>query len=375
MIRRVLALVLAAALACAAPAVVRAGQAVATPQDTGPTIDRTPELAQVDLSQGLAQVVQVLTQLSQSISQIASGAWTQSIGQLLAGVGSSTSAFSPISGASPYGGLLGLLQQWLAGALSDAQSAIWSEWGSEWGQAPDYSYSAGTIASTLQQIGGLVGGSAQQWLTALASALQHAPAPAPNSPQAAATALAQQDPVFGGRAHSVQQSQVVAMSTAAVAQAAAEQVGQVAQQATSDTTPSDTAAAAQQIAQQTGAAVQSAPSTRAAVEVMAAGLAQEVSQQVTSQAALASRLDALITQQAQLATVLSQTVAGLGSVSGLLAQELDQQLEDQAQDAVGAQDSQAGALSGLSAELAFLGQSPSSNSFNQFLSGLAQLSP
>ena len=359
------------ALACAVPAVARAGQAAGAPQGPGPTTALTPELAQVDVSQGLTQVVQILTQLSQSISQITSGAWAQSLGQLLAG----GSGISPISGSSPYGGLLGLLRQWLAGPLSAAQLAMWNEWGSEWGQAPDYSYSTGTIASALQQIGGLAGGSAQQWLTALASALQHAPAPAPNSPQAAATALAQQDPVFGGRAHSVQQSQVVAMSTAAVAQAAAEQVGQVAQQATSDTTPSDTAAAAQQIAQQTGAAVQSAPSTRAAVEVMAAGLAQEVSQQVTSQAALASRLDALITQQAQLATVLSQTVAGLGSVSGLLAQELDQQLEDQAQDAVGAQDSQAGALSGLSAELAFLGQSPSSNSFNQFLSGLAQLSP
>jgi len=361
MMRRVLALVLAAALACAVPAVARA-QDVGIPQGTAPTVD-------------LAQMVQVLTQLSQSISQIASGAWTQSIGQLLAGAGGGAAAFSPIPGLGRYGGLLGLLQQWLVGPLSDAQAATWSEWGSEWGQAPDYSYSVGTIASALQQIGGLVGGSAQQWLTALASALRQAPPPAPNSPQAAATALAQQDPVFGGRAHSVQQSQVAAMTTAAVAQAAAEQVGQVAQQATSDTTPSDAAAAAQQIAQQTGAAVQGAPSTRAAVEVMAAGLAQEVSQQVTSQAALAARLDALITQQAQLATVLSQTVAGLGSVSGLLAQELDQQLEDQAQDAVGAQDSQAGALSGLSAELSFLGQSPSSGSFNQFLSGLAQLSP
>jgi hypothetical protein len=121
------------------------------------------------------------------------------------------------------------------------------------------------------------------------------------------------------------------------------------------------------IANQTAAAVQSAPSTRAAVEVMAAALTQQQAQAMAQQAAIAARLDALITQQTQLASLLSDTVAGLATTTGLLSQQLTQQLETEAQGNMTSQDATAGAVSGLAGELSFLTQGGDPAGFGQFL--------
>jgi hypothetical protein len=251
---------------------------------------------------------------------------------------------------------LGQIQRWLLTTLTWAGSATWSEWGSEWGEDPDYTYSTGTVAGELSQIAQAVPGNVQQWLENLIQALRQAPPPRRGTPQGAATQIAHSDGVFGARAHSVQQSQVAATAVQAVAQAAAEQAQEVAQNAISDTTPQDLAAAAAQIAQTTASAVQSAPSTRAAIEVMAAALTQQLAQQIAEQAAVASRFDALLTQQAALATEISQAVAGLATASGLLAQQLTQDLEDQAQAAYQKQDIVSGGFGGLAGELHFLAQ-------------------
>src|SRR5437879_5478130 len=58
---------------------------------------------------------------------------------------------------------LGQIQRWLYTTLTWAGSAAWSEWGSEWGEAPDYTYSAGTVAGELSQIAQGLPGSVQQW--------------------------------------------------------------------------------------------------------------------------------------------------------------------------------------------------------------------
>ncbi len=264
---------------------------------------------------------------------------------------------------------LSQIQEWLSGALNWAGSAAWSEWGSEWGQAPDYNYSIGTIAAELSQIAQALPGNVQQWLQALIQSLRQAPAPQPGTPQSASTQVANSDTVFGARAHSVQQSQVAAIAAQAVAQAAAEEAQEAAQQATSDTTPQDVADAAAQIAQLTASAVESAPSTRAAVEVMAAALTQQMAQQIAGQAAIAARLDALLTQQAALATEISQAVAGLATASGLLAQQLTQELEDQAQSGYQKQDIVTGGFGGLASQMRFLAQGGDPGGLAQFLNG------
>ena len=128
------------------------------------------------------------------------------------------------------------------------------------------------------------------------------------------------------------------------------------------------AQASQQTAQTTATAEVSAPSTRAAVEVMAAALTQQNAQAAAQQAALAARLDALVTQQAQIATQLSLAVAGLASASGLLSQQLTQQFEETAQGATAMQDNMVGAGSALAGQLNFIGQGGDPAALDQFLS-------
>lgn len=265
---------------------------------------------------------------------------------------------------------LAQIQAWLSSALNWAGTAAWSEWGSEWGQAPDYAYSIGTIAAELSQIAQAIPGDVQQWLQALIQSLKQAPVPQPGTPQSASTQVANADVVFGARAHSVQQSQVAAIAAQAVAQAAAEQAQAAAQMATLDTTPQDAADASTGIAQLTADAVASAPSTRAAVEVMAAALTQQMAQQTAGQAAVASRLDALLTQHAAIAAEISQVVAGLATASGLLAQQLTQELEDQAQSGFQKQDIVTGGFGGLASQIRFFAQGGDGQGLVQFLNGL-----
>jgi hypothetical protein len=265
---------------------------------------------------------------------------------------------------------LAQIQEWLSGALNWAGTATSTEWGSEWGQAPDYTHSIGTIATELTQIAQAIPGNVQQWLQVLIQSLKQAPAPQPGTPQSASTQVANSDAVFGARAHSVQQSQVAAIAAQAVAQAAAEQAQEAAQQATADTTPQDAADAAAAIAELTASAVESAPSTRAAVEVMAAALTQQMAQQIAGQAAVAARLDALLTQQAAIAMEISQTVAGLATASGLLAQQLTQELEDQAQSGYQKQDIVTGGFGGLASQMRFFAQGGDGQGLSQFLNGL-----
>jgi hypothetical protein len=308
----------------------------------------------------LTQIGQLLTQINQTLTRI-----QKTVGSILTGGFRLPSA----PGQNLIAGWLGQIQQWLSTALNWAGSAAWTEWGSEWGQAPDYNYSIGTIAAELSELARTLPGTAQQWLQALTQSLRQAPAPQAGTPQNSSTQIASTNAVFGARAHSVQQSQVAATAAQAVAQAAAEQVREVAQQATEDTTPQDMADAAAQIAQLTASAVQSAPSTRAAIEVMAAAITQQMAQQIAGQAAIASRLDALLTQQAALATEISQAVAGLATTSGLLAQQLTQELEDQAQSAYQRQDVVTGGFGGLASEMRFLAQGGDPQGLSQFLSG------
>ncbi len=249
---------------------------------------------------------------------------------------------------------LAQLQQWVGAVLYQVENSVWAEFGSEWGQAPDYTYSTTQISAELRQIAAQVPGQVGQWVAELAQRLALAPAPQNRTPQWDTGQVAQANPAFAARAHAVQQAQVASAATQAGAQAAAQQAQQVAQQATSDATPQNAASAAQQVAQQTAAAVQSAPSTRAVVEVMAAALTAQQSQALVSQAAIAAKLDALITQQAQLTGELADAVTGLGAASGLLSQQLTQALEDQAQEAVAAQDTLAGSAGGVASELTFI---------------------
>jgi hypothetical protein len=101
---------------------------------------------------------------------------------------------------------------------------------------------------------------------------------------------------------------------------------------------------------------------------MAAALTQQNAQAAAQQAALAARLDALVTQQAQIATQLSLAVAGLASASGLLSQQLTQQFEETAQGATAMQDNMVGAGSALAGQLNFIGQGGDPAALDQFLS-------
>jgi hypothetical protein len=322
-------------------------------------------ISQQDTLTQLTQTVQQLTQQVQQVVQLIGNVYQRATGGIF-GSGGGTSLFS----ASSW---LAQLQQWLTSTLNQTTGSVWSEWGSEWGQAPDYGYSTGTIAQELQQIASTLPSSVSQWVTTLAARLQTAPAPQPGTPQASATQLAQQEPTFAARTHAVQQSQVGATAAQATAQAAAEQAQQVAQQATQDQTPQAEASASGAAAQDAQAALQGAPSTRAAVEVMGAALTQQQSQLAQQNAAMAARLDALLTQQAQVALILSQTVAAAGTATGVVAQQLEQQLEDQAQAAASEQQSQVGATGGIASELQYLNQAPQDGTLDKFLTDLGQL--
>jgi len=316
--------------------------------------------------QQLAQQVSQVVNVVQNLWNVASGSLFRGLGSSIPSFGGGTSSFSPTSWLSQ-------ISQWAQGELGQSQSSTWSEWGSEWGTTPDYNYSAGTIAPELQQISSTVGGSAGQWVATLAARLIGAPTPQPGTPQYAATALAQQNPDFAARTHAVQQAQVGATATQATAQAAVEQVQQVAQTATQDTTPHDALASSTQTAQAAQGALESAPSTRAAVSVMGAALAQQQVDLAAQNAAMSDRLDALLTQQAQVALILSQAVAATGTATGVLAQQMEQQMEDQAQSAVSDQQAQVGAIRGIGAELQYLNQAPQDGTLDQFLSKLKGL--
>jgi hypothetical protein len=299
----------------------------------------------------LTQVAQSVAQLAQQVSQIAQMVGTiltQGVGRLFGGLGGTLPGGWGIP-QLPTSAWLTQLAQWVTAIVGQAQSAIWSEWGSEWGQAPDYSYSTTQIAAELERIAAVLPANIAQWVGALAARLAQAPAPVPGTPQASSTAAATINSVFAGREHAVQEAQVASAATQTAAQAAAEQAQQAAALATADATPQAMAQASQQTAQTTATAEVSAPSTWVAVEVMAAALTQQNAQAAAQQAALAARLDALVTQQAQIATQLSLAVAGLASASGLLSQQLTQQLENTAQDAAAMQDNMAGAGSALAA--------------------------
>ena len=317
----------------------------------------------------LTQVMQAVTQLAQQVSQIAQMVGTiltQGVGRFFGGLGGTLPGAWGIS-QLPTSAWLTQLAQWVTGILGQAQSAVWSEWGSEWGQAPDYSYSTTQIAAELGRIAAALPADIAQWVEALAARLVQAPAPVPGTPQASSTAAATINPVFAGREHAVQEAQVAATATQAAAQAAAEQAQQAAALATADATPQAMAQASQQTAQTTATAEVSAPSTRAAVEVMAAALTQQNAQAAAQQAALAARLDALVTQQAQIATQLSLVVAGLASASGLLSQQLTQQIEETAQGAAAMQDNMAGAGSALAGQLNFIGSGGDAAALDRFL--------
>jgi len=318
--------------------------------------------------QQLAQQVQQVVQAVQQVTNFAGALFTQASGSLFGGVGIPSIAAGGAGGSSslPTSAWLAQLQQWVTAALFQTGNSVWTEFGSEWGQAPDYTYSTTQISAELEQVAAEYPGQVGQWVAQLAQRLASAPAPQVRSPQWDAGQVAQANPTFAARADAVQQAQVASTATQADAQATAQQSQQVALQTTSDTTAQQAAAAAQQVAQQTAAAVESAPSTRAAVEVMAAALTQQQAEALASQAAIASKLDALVTQQAQVATALADAVGGLGTVSGLLSQQLTQALEDQSQGAVTSQDTIAGAATGIAAELDFIGNGGDSGSFDTF---------
>jgi len=327
------------------------------------------QLAQLtETVQELAQSVQQVVQTVQQVTNFAGALFTQASGSLFGGAGIPSIAAGGAGGSSslPTGAWLAQLQQWVTAALFQTGNSVWSEFGSEWGQAPDYTYSTTQISAELQQVAAEYPGQVGQWVAQLAQRLANAPAPQVRTPQWDAAQVIQTNPTFATRADAVQQAQVASTATQADAQATAQQSQQVALQTTSDTTAQQAAAAAQQVAQQAAAAVESAPSTRAAVEVMAAALTQQQAEALASQAAIASKLDALVTQQAQVATALADAVGGLGTVSGLLSQQLTQTLEDQSQGAVTSQDTIAGAATGIAAELDFIGNGGDQGSFNNF---------
>jgi len=183
--------------------------------------------------------VQALTQLAQQVSQIAQmvGAiLSQGAGRLFRGLGGTLPGGWGIP-QLPTSAWLTQLAQWVTAILGQAQAAVWSEWGSEWGQAPDYSYSTTQIATELERIAVALPADIAQWVGALAARLAQAPAPVPGTPQASSTAAATINSVFAGPEHAVQEAQVAATATQAAAQAAAEQAQQAAALATAGRDP------------------------------------------------------------------------------------------------------------------------------------------
>jgi hypothetical protein len=335
-------------------------------------------LAEDDLgASGIPQASDQITQLTQTVQQL-----VQTVQQLTGFVGTifsqaSGSLFGPggtppflgsVPGVPslPFGSWLGQLQQWLSNVLYQTGSVVWTEFGTEWGQAPDYVYSTTQIVSEIQQLATQLPGQVGQWLAQLAQRLASAAAPLERMPQWDAGQVVQTNPTFASRAHAVQQAQVASTAAQAEARVVAQQSHDLAQQATSDTSAQSAAGAAQEIARETAAAVQSTPSTRAAVEVMAASLTQQQAQAISAQATIASKLDALITQHAQLAAQLAGAVGGLGTVSGLLSQQLTQSLENQAQSSVTTQDTISGAAAGIAGQLNFIANGGDQQSFNDF---------
>jgi len=315
----------------------------------------------------LTQTVQQLAQTVQQLTGFVSAIFSRTAGSLF-GPGGTPPFIGSGSGlpSLPVSSWLAALQQW-TNTLGQAANFVWTEFGTEWGQAPDYTYSTTQIVAELQRLAAQFPDQVGQWLAQLAQRLAGAPAPLMRTPQWDAGQVVQTNPIFANRAHAVQQAQVASTATQAQAQETAQQAQDVAQQATADTTAQGAAVSAQQIAQQTAAAVQSAPSTRAAVEVMAAPLALQQAQSVTAQAAIASKLDALITQHAQLATQFAGAVAGLGTIAGLLSQQLTQALESQAQSSTTTQDTISGAATGIAGQLNFIVGGGDATAFNNFM--------
>lgn len=368
--RRAGACVLVAAMACATLGIgLPVPSASAEDEGSTGTLFGTGSISQ------LTQQVQQLTQAVQQITQYIGGIYQSAARTLFGGIpGTLPAVFS--NGVTSIFSAATWLQQLsslIQNSIARSQSTVASEWGSEWGMAPDYTYSSQNVAQQLENIAGSVGGSASQWVSAISHNLAAAPAPQPGTPQASATVLSGQSQDFAARSHALQQSQVSAIATQANAQSAAEQAQQVALQATQDTTPQQDAEASSGVSRQAGVALETAPSTRAAVEVMGAAITQQQAYQQATLAAIASRLDALLTQQAQVALILSQAVAATGTASGLIAQQLEQQLEDQAQAAATHRQAQLGAISGVSGELQYLSQAPRDGTLDTFLTDLGGL--
>lgn len=321
-------------------------------------------------SDPITQLTQTVQQLAQTVQQLTGfvGAIFNRTNGSMFGAGGTPPFLGSGPGlpSLPVGSWLTELEQWITGALSQAANSVWTEFGTEWGQAPDYTYSTTQIVAELQQLAAQFPGQVGQWLAQLAQRLASAAAPVERSPQWDAGQVVQTNPTFANRAHAVQQAQVASTGSQAQAQAIAQQSHDLAQQATADSSAQNAAAAAQQIAQQTAVAVQSAPSTRAAVEVMAASLTQLQAQAIVGQAAIASKLDALITQQAQIAAQLAGAIGSLGTVSGLLSQQLTQALENQAQSSVTTQDTISGAATGIAGQLNFIANGGDHQSFSDF---------
>jgi hypothetical protein len=381
---RAAALAVATTLALWAPALADdlGGSGGAPPTGTLTQLTQTVQ----QLAQQVRQVVQVVGQVTNFASGIFSGiAGTLfgGAGGVLGGLGGALGGLGGIFGGGGPGAVIGAalhlpsrlpVSSWLdeitrmvTAALFQTGNSVWSEFGTEWGQAPDYAYSTGTIADQIQALAGQFSGQVSDWLSQLAARLRSAPQPQPYTPEWSASYRAANDPAFAARAHGVEQAQVAATASQAQAMDSAQRLRDIANSATSDTTPQDAAQAAAQIAQETAAAVQAAPSTRAAVEVMAASLTQQQAQALAAQAAIASRLDALITQQAEIGLELADAVAGLGTVTGLLSQSLTQALQDQAQSDINFSNAAAGSVSGLVGELTFIGQGGDSQGLEQFL--------
>jgi hypothetical protein len=305
---RAAALAVATTLALWAPALADdlGGSGGAPPTDTLTQLTQTVQ----QLAQQVRQVVQVVGQVTNFASGIFSGiAGTLfgGAGGVLGGLGGALGGLGGIFGRGGPGAVIGAalhlpsrlpVSSWLdeitrmvTAALFQTGNSVWSEFGTEWGQAPDYAYSTGFIADQIQALAGQFSGQVSDWLAQLAARLRSAPQPQPYTPEWSASYRAANDPAFAARAHGVEQAQV----------------------------------------------------------------------------AIASRLDALITQQAEIGLELADAVAGLGTVTGLLSQSLTQALQDQAQSDINFSNAAAGSVSGLVGELAFIGQGGDSQGLEQLL--------
>jgi hypothetical protein len=406
--RAVCALCLIAALAALAPAAALADD-LGTGSGTGAqgTLGQLGQLAQT--VQQLSQTVQQMTQAIGGIYQVVSsgilgglggignilgGLGSGGIGNILGGLGGGGigNILGGLGGIFGIGGLggggtppllgggvqlhlpsfsptswLSAIQQILAAITGQNDTYVADEWGAEWGMAPDYSYSSGVVASELRTLAGQLKGSGAQFLTAIANALGSAPAPQPGTPQWSSSNLASASPDFAAQAHAVGQSQAGALGAQGISQSAADKANEIAQSASSDTTPQDAATASQAVANVTQEALAAAPSTRAAVVVMGTALAEQQAEQAAQNAALAARLDALLAQQAQLALQLSQVSAGLSAVAGLEAQQVEKQLEAEAAGADLTTLGSTGALQGVLGAFNTMVQAPQTGNLDTFL--------